>query len=640
MFLKRFLILVAIFSLVFSASLGFSQSFPESQDDPVLKRIIELGMTDNQAMKWLDIACNRFGGRYTGTDAYNNAAEWAVYEFRKWGMQVELDEVGEVPVGFNRGPYFGKMIEPTEKALYFGTPSYTAGTKGVQQGPAVIAPEDSMQILSMKDQFKDAWVLIPGDSRGFARDGRRETRKSFLVRTLEETGALGTIQRARVPIQMMDGAVSSWEDLPTLPDIKLQDIQYDEIKGIVSGGNTVELEFEIRNWFKLGPVKYHNIIAWIPGTTYPDEYVIMSGHFDSFDGATGAVDDGSGFTPGMEAARLILKAGGTPKRTIMVHLFAAEENGIIGSQSWIRKNPEKIPKIAVLMNRDGSPSAITGVTVPGSWSAGFEKIVEPLKNLNPTFPFELSVNNYPGTRATRAGGTDASAFSMVGVPTLRMNTETDYQYSRAWHTLFDTYNEVEPYREHQEHSALVMAVLAYGIANLDRQLSRDDVYLADGLYADINTAKGRIMASLDFENVPATVASFVKLFEASGAQSGGRQRGRQQRVPTIGIFEKIDLITAAHAAVTAEAYKSRADVKLPEEKNPGLIHDRAGVLGMISPTQFYITSDKKTAYDGKYTPIGTVIAGLDIVSTIAQGDSIRSVRITRIGQKARDFRRQ
>jgi len=408
----------------------------------------------------------------------------------------------------------------------------------------------------------------------------------------------------------------------------------------VNGGNTVELEFEIRNWFKLGPVKYHNIIAWIPGTIYPDEYVIMSGHFDSFDGATGAVDDGSGFTPGMEAARLILKAGSRPKRTIMVHLFAAEENGIIGSQSWLRKNPEKIPKIAVLMNRDGSPSAITGVTIPESWASDFEKIVEPLKNINPKFPFEFSVNHYPGTRATRPSGTDASAFSMVGVPTLRMNTETDYQYSRAWHTLFDTYNEVEPYREYQEHTALVMAVLAYGIANLDHQLSRDGVYLADGLYADISSEKGRIIASLDFENVPATVTSFVNLFEGPGAPGGGRQRGGQQRGPAIGVFNTIDMQTAAHAAVTAEAYKSRAGARLPKEKNPDLIHNQAGVLGMISPTQFYITSDIKTDYDNKYTTIGTVIAGLDIVGTIAEGDSIRSIRITRIGRKAIDFRRQ
>ena len=72
----------------------------------------------------------------------------------------------------------------------------------------------------------------------------------------------------------------------------------------------VELEFDIRNWFKMGPVPYHNVVAVIPGTTHKDEWVVLGAHFDSFDGGTGAVDDGSGFSPGMEAMRLIKMAGG------------------------------------------------------------------------------------------------------------------------------------------------------------------------------------------------------------------------------------------------------------------------------------------------------------------------------------------
>ena len=59
----------------------------------------------------------------------------------------------------------------------------------------------------------------------------------------------------------------------------------------------------------MGPIKYHNVVAWIPGTTFPDEWVIMGGHFDCFDSGTGGVDDGSGFSPGMEALRLLAAAG-------------------------------------------------------------------------------------------------------------------------------------------------------------------------------------------------------------------------------------------------------------------------------------------------------------------------------------------
>ena len=75
-----------------------------AQQNKVVDRIIEIGTTDNQTMRHLDVIANRFGGRLVGSDAYDNAAEWCASEFKKWGMEVIMDEAGTVPVGFNRGP--------------------------------------------------------------------------------------------------------------------------------------------------------------------------------------------------------------------------------------------------------------------------------------------------------------------------------------------------------------------------------------------------------------------------------------------------------------------------------------------------------------------------------------------------------
>ncbi len=71
-------------------------------------------------MTWADYATNRFGGRETGSNAYTDATAWALCQFKQWGLDAELDEVGEVPVGFNRGPWFGKITKPAELALRFG----------------------------------------------------------------------------------------------------------------------------------------------------------------------------------------------------------------------------------------------------------------------------------------------------------------------------------------------------------------------------------------------------------------------------------------------------------------------------------------------------------------------------------------
>ena len=88
----------------------------------VVEKIIEIGHQDNQATHQLDILTNRFGGRPIGSDAYENAAEWMVHEYKKWGLDAQLEEAGELSVGFNRGPWFGKLLSHDHgMTLHFAT---------------------------------------------------------------------------------------------------------------------------------------------------------------------------------------------------------------------------------------------------------------------------------------------------------------------------------------------------------------------------------------------------------------------------------------------------------------------------------------------------------------------------------------
>jgi len=672
--------LLFVIGAILLASVAASAQAPgRPAVEPVVQKIIELGTNDNRVMTWNDYASNRFGGRESGTNAYNDATAWAVWQFREWGLEAELDEAGEVPVGFNRGPWSGKMLKPVEKALYFGTPSFTAGTKGLERGPVVILKSDPFsipgrnatpenvekkraaaeaaiaEVRANTAAFKGAWVLIPGQNTGFARDGRRGTPEYAdaklippLTAALVDAGARGTIQMSKTdPFPMLDGFVESWDKLPVLPDIKLAEGQYNEIRGLVEKGEPVELEFDIRNWFKMGPVKYHSVVATLRGTEFPDEYVVLGGHFDCFSAATGGVDDGSGFAPAMEAIRLIQAAGGRPKRSVVVVLFAAEEIGLVGSQAWLKNRPGIAPKIAMMINRDGSPSAITGASVPETWFADFRKITAPLAAVNPKWPFKLE-RGVPRANATSPGGSDHTSFEMLGVPTLRFQTQTDYNYGHAWHTLHDLYSELVPYTEHQKHSALVTAVVAYGIANLDKPLTREGVYLPEGLYADIAIGAGdspaHIMTTLDFINAPLQTANFVRIVEGKGGQRGPgggpgggmRPGGPRPEIPPIGKIEIRDGVVAG--LIISEVQKSVAVPALALAANPALKHDGAGVLGVSGPNGFHLTLRKRAGLDKSATAIGRTIAGLDLLKTLKKGDPIRSIRIVRVGQAARDFK--
>src|SRR3954462_5421012 len=104
-------------------------------------RIISVGREPGQVMENLDILTNRIGPRLTSSDNLQTACEWARDRFRSFGLEnARLEKWGEFPVGFNRGPWSGRMVEPREKALTFGTNSWAAGTKGVVRGKAVLAP--------------------------------------------------------------------------------------------------------------------------------------------------------------------------------------------------------------------------------------------------------------------------------------------------------------------------------------------------------------------------------------------------------------------------------------------------------------------------------------------------------------------
>ena len=519
--MKNFFVSISLTLMVFIAPRVFSQ------EDPVVQKIIEIGKTDNQTMKHLDILANRFGGRPIGSDAYDNAAEWAASKFKEWGMQVEMDLVGTLPVGFNRGPWFGRMLSDNGMVLHFATPSYTSGTKGVQNGHVLIEPKSQGEFNRMKGRLNGAWVLISGTSTGWPIDiskradierakiiaenaiiekkndsinainrRNRETggnkidllplkeEPALFYKQMVDAGILGIIQSATVPITALYDRKNvdslTFETLPSVPDIKLDEHQYKIIEQMAKERLTFDLEFDIRNHFKMGPVKYHNVIGIIPGTEFPDEYVIMGGHLDAFDVATGGVDDGSGMTPAMEAARLIMKAGGKPKRTILVCLWAGEEFGLYGSTSWVARNKDKLLKISNMFNRDGGPTVANSLSVSQAMWADYEKICAPLNSINPDFPFTLKKAT-PREQPKKAAGTDSGPFAVVGVPTTTFGTEDtkgyNFSYGEIWHTERDLYTK--SIKEYQEHTAIVTAVVVYGVANLDHLLSREGYYLPE-----------------------------------------------------------------------------------------------------------------------------------------------------------------
>lgn len=491
--------------------------------EEAVSKIIDEGTNNNQVMYYLDILTNRFGGRLIGSDAYDNAADWLIHEYGKMGIKAYKEEAGQMPVGFNRGPWFGRLNAGADgMTLHFATPSYTSGTHGVQRGHVVLEPTTDGDMKRKKHRLKGAWVLLNGKSQGWPinktakGDSIREVVKKenraiahkndslrrrnwekgeknemlpykqepgLYYKEMRDAGVLGFVRSASLPIRalydrpMVNDSTTTFDSLPTQPDILLDEKQFAVIEQMVKDRRDVELEFDIRNHFKLGPVKYHNVIAEIPGTEFPDEYVIVSGHLDAYDVATGAVDCGTGIGPMLEAARLIALSGVKPKRTIRFVAFAGEEFGLLGAKAYCNTHKDELPKISMVFNRDGGPLPPVSVNIPEAMKADFDRVAEPIRRINPEYPFDVNV--VPAkVKPTKTGGTDASVFDINGVPSQGFRDDDvkgyDFNYGEIWHTENDYFNKEIP--EYQEHAAKCIALGALGVANLDHQLSREGMY--------------------------------------------------------------------------------------------------------------------------------------------------------------------
>ena len=187
--------------------------------------------------------------------------------------------------------------------------------------------------------------------------------------------------------------------------------QFDELAAWLKDGKPVTLEFDIRNYFKKGPIKLYNVIADIPGSELPDEYVIVGGHIDSWDGATGATDNGTGVATTLEAARILMKAGVKPRRTIRFMLWSGEEQGLLGSAAYVKAHKDLMPKISAVLVHDGGTNYLSGIGATEAMISDFEQVFAPVKELDPQFPFEVRK-----VAGLSGGGSDHASFLAANVP--------------------------------------------------------------------------------------------------------------------------------------------------------------------------------------------------------------------------------
>jgi hypothetical protein len=211
---------------------------------------------------------------------------------------------------------------------------------------------------------------------------------------------------------------------------------------------------------QLPDVESANVIADLKGSEHPEQVIIVSGHLDSWDLGTGAIDDAAGVAVSMEAANLIQKLHLRPKRTIRVIAWMNEENGLAGSKQYAKDYAREIPNHFAAMEIDGGAGHPLGINIKGK--PEIKKMLAPVAAI-------LQESGAGMLTLVENCGADIEPLEKAGVPAFSPIQDSRF-YFNYHHTAADTLDKIVP-KELAENSAVV-AVAAYALANMEQALPR------------------------------------------------------------------------------------------------------------------------------------------------------------------------
>ncbi|MBL8891425.1 MAG: M20/M25/M40 family metallo-hydrolase [Planctomycetaceae bacterium] len=439
-------------------------NLPSNQVEILLK-IIEEGKQRSQVMGHLSHLCLEIGPRLTGSTRLETANRWTAERFESFGLKnVEVRQWGELPVRFDRGPSTGEMLKPVERKFEFTTRSWSAGTNGPVEGVVLREPQTEEQFNEMAPRLAGAWIL------------RRNAKEPnpFADRLLS-AGIAGMITASADELVRTGGVAGIKElDIDNLAkevSVLVRRSDYDAMNSRLADGEEVVVKFDLNHRFERGPIPLFNTIAEIPGTEKPDEVVIISAHLDSWDGpgSQGTVDNGTGSSVTIEAARILAAVGVQPKRTIRFILWSGEEQGLLGSSAYVDSlSEEERAKIsAVFVDDSGTNQQSSLSCVPGM-EAMFRQAIAPMNHAFPDAPLELNIS----PTMPRGGASDHASFNRVGVPGFFWGKTGRAFYRYAWHTQNDKIDQAVP--EYLIKNATVSAIVAYVFAEAETLLPRPE----------------------------------------------------------------------------------------------------------------------------------------------------------------------
>ena len=489
--------------------------------DEVVEKMIDEVYNNSQVEKLSHELFDVIGPRLVGTPQMKNAHDWAVNKYKSWGIKSYLHEWG-VWRGWERGITHIDMLKPRVRTLagrqlaWSPSTSKRGVTAELTKIPQINNKEDFEQWLkTIKGKFilvsqnqitgrpdsqweeystEESFEKMKKDRDKISEDWYSNIRKSGygyrdISKAFEDAGAVGLISSYWSKAFGANKVFSArTEKIPNV-DLNLED--YTMLYRMVENGIKPTVKI-ISTSTEHGVVPTFNTIAEIKGVEKPNEYVILSAHFDSWDGSQGTTDNGTGTIVMMEAMRILKKFYPNPKRTIMVGHWGSEEQGLNGSRAFVEDYPKIVENTQAVFNQDNGTGRVVSIS-----GQGFLNSYDYLSRWLSAVPQDVTKHietDFPGMPG--AGGTDHASFVAAGVPAFNLSA-LDWEYwNYTWHTNLDSYDKIV--FDDLKNNVILTAILAYKASEDNEKASRERRILPK---SSINPRTGRPMRSRGWPSV-------------------------------------------------------------------------------------------------------------------------------------------
>jgi carboxypeptidase Q len=448
------LIATLVIGIALAQAVSSSAQAPTQADEDIA-RIVGYSMTRGGALSFLETLTDTIGGRITGSPGSRAAAELILKTLKDAGIDSAHLEEYDLTSQWRHGSANGEVISPVQRALVIGSYGWVPGTPG----PIEVAVTDFGPISGDRDpipaRVRGAAVIV--DLRSSGSSTAYVGARAIIARRLAEAGAAAMFIVSDKPDRMVYTSAFGFYPKGPLPVISIASEDAAFLRRLLAHSD-VKVRLDVQNSFP-GPGKERNVVADIRGSD-PSEMVLLCAHFDDWDPAQGANDNGAGVAAVLEAARIFKLLRIQPKHTIRFVFFSGEEELSNGSRAYVSQHNNELEKIRAVFNVDSGAHPPVGFAIHGRQDMeAISKIL--LKPLAPLGADKVFLD--------ADFDSDQETFIVAGLPIYSLRVEPG-DYDSRHHTIIDTFERVDP-RMLAIHTA-VMAVAGYSFANADQRPGR------------------------------------------------------------------------------------------------------------------------------------------------------------------------